>query len=379
MRIGVVAGEASGDALGATLIEAVRLRYPEAVFEGIAGPRMQALGARSLFPMETLSVRGYLEVLRALPTLLSIRRQLIRHFLASRPDLFVGIDAPDFNLALEKQLKRAGIPTLQMVAPTVWAWRANRLPAIRQAVSGVLSVFPFERPIFEKAGIPITDIGHPLAQQIPERIDRAAARQHLAPGNAAPVVALLPGSRLSELEFHAQLFVDTAARLKQRFPQARFLVPLVNRQTLARFEQVLSRAPRDSGITMLEGQAREALSAADVALVASGTATLEAALLKCPMVITYRLSALTAWLVRRRATTRFFGLPNIILDEAVVPEVIQEAATPEILAQCLTRLLDDPAARQAMVQSFERLHRLLRADSHQGILKGIARALQHAP
>ncbi|MHB8353790.1 MAG: lipid-A-disaccharide synthase [Burkholderiales bacterium] len=378
MRIGVVAGEASGDALGATLIEAVRMRYPDAVFEGIAGPRMQALGAHSLFPMEALSVRGYLEVLRALPNLLWIRWQLIRHFLASPPDLFVGIDAPDFNLNLEKHLKRAGIPTLQMVAPTVWAWRANRLPAIREAVSGVLSIFPFERPIFERAGIPITDIGHPLAQQIPERLDRVAARQGLALGNAAPIVALLPGSRVSELAFHAQLFVDTAILLKRRFPQARFLVPLVNAQTRARFEQVLSRAPGDLDMAVLEGQAQEVLCAADVALVASGTATLEAALLKCPMVITYRLSALTAWLVRRRATARFFGLPNIILDEAVVPELIQEQATPAILAARLSQLLNDPAAQQAMVQSFERLHRLLHADSHQGILKGIAQALAHA-
>ena len=379
MRIGVVAGEASGDALGATLIEAVRMRYPDAVFEGIAGPRMQALGARSLFPMETLSVRGYLEVLRALPTLLSIRRQLIRHFLASPPDLFVGIDAPDFNLTLEKRLKRAGIPTLQMVAPTVWAWRANRLPAIREAVAGVLSIFPFERPIFEQAGIPITDIGHPLAQQIPEAVDHAAARQSLALGDASPVVALLPGSRISELDYHAQLFVDTAVLLQRRFPRARFLVPLVNRQTREQFEQVLQHALQPPDVVLLEGRAQEALAAADVALVASGTATLEAALLKCPMVITYRLSALTAWLVRQRATARFFGLPNIILDEAVVPEVIQEEATLENLAGRLAALLDDPAARAAMVQSFERLHRLLRADSHQGILKGVAQALQHAP
>ncbi len=379
MRIGVVAGEASGDALGATLIEAVRMRYTEAVFEGIAGPRMQALGAHSLFPMEMLSVRGYLEVVRALPRLLSIRRQLIRYFLASPPDLFVGIDAPDFNLALEKQLKRAGIPTLQMVAPTVWAWRANRLPAIRDAVTGVLSIFPFERPIFERAGIPITDIGHPLAQQIPEQTDRAAARRTFGDGCATPIVALLPGSRISELEFHAQLFVDTAALLRLHFPQVRFLVPLINQQTRNLFEQVLRRAPQHLDIQLLEGRAHEVLAGADVALVASGTATLEAALLKCPMVITYRLSALTAWLVRRRATSRFFGLPNIILDQPVVPEMIQENATPEILAARLTELLTDPAARYAMVQSFERLHHLLRADSHQGILKGIAQALQHAP
>ena len=378
MRVGVVAGEASGDALGVTLIEAIRMRYPDATFEGIAGPGMQALGARTFYPMETLSVRGYLEVLKALPALLRIRRKLIRHFLSRPPDLFVGIDAPDFNLALEKRLKQAGIPTLQLVAPTVWAWRANRMPAIRESVTGILSIFPFEKPIFEKAGIPITDIGHPLAQQVPEQIDRAQAREALGLPSGGPFIALLPGSRISELEFHARLFVETATMVGRRLPGARFLAPFIDARTRALFEAALGRVSDAPDVRMVEGRAHDVLAAADAALVASGTATLEAALFKCPMVITYRLSAFTAWLARRRGVSGFVGLPNIILNQAVVPELIQEQATPEALAESLVQLLRDEGRRDTMVAAFHRLHRLLRVDSHEGILQGVARALQDA-
>lgn len=377
MRVGVVAGEASGDALGATLIEAIRRRYPEAVFEGIAGPMMQSMGATSLFPMERLSVRGYLEVLRALPELLAIRRKLLRHFLDNPPDLFVGIDAPDFNLALEEKLKQAGIPTLQMVAPTVWAWRAGRLPGIRRAVNGVLSIFPFEKPLFEQAGIPVTYVGHPLASGIPEMRDSVAARRLLGLPEDRRLVALLPGSRMSELSFHAALFVDTAIRLQQRFPDVGFVVPLIDDRTRAVFQHALDCANERLDIRLVAGQARSVLTAADVALVASGTATLEAALCKCPMVITYRLSGLTAWLVRRKGLTRFVGLPNIILGEAVVPELIQEQATGPLLEHALAGLLENLERRQLMQQAFSRLHHLLRADSLAAILQGVERVLGH--
>jgi len=377
MRIGVVAGEASGDALGANLIRAVRAHYPQAVFEGVAGPHMMALGAQSLFPMEALSVRGYWEVLRSLPHLLFIRRQLTQYFLSNPPDLFVGIDAPDFNLTLEKNLKLAGIPTVQMVAPTVWAWRANRLPKIREAVTELLTTFPFEKAIFERAGIPVTDIGHPLAQQLAAPINQTGARQRLQLGRAAPVIALLPGSRMSELEFHAQLFVETAGLLKRYFNDAIFLVPLINAQTRAVFESAVRRSGRDSNIKILHGQAHDVLAAADAALVASGTATLEAALLKCPMVVTYRLSAFTAWIVRRRKTSQFVALPNIILDRAVVPEMIQEDATPEILAAKMAEVITNPVLRSSMLEAFAELQRMLYQDSEACILAGIERALSH--
>ncbi len=384
MHVGVVAGEASGDALGESLIQAIRSRYPAATFEGIAGPRMQALGARSLFSMETLSVRGYVEVLRALPRLLWIRRGLRHRFLqaATRPDLFVGIDAPDFNLGLARTLKQAGIPTLQMVAPTVWAWRANRLPLIRESVHGVLSIFPFERPLFEQAGIPLFDIGHPLAWQIPEQGDRAGVRARWGLAPEAVVVALLPGSRRSELDFHVPLFVDTARQLQAQLGAVQFLVPLLGSEAIQRFCQLAKgRLGADDTLSLpaqplvkfrfLPGQAHAVFQAADVALVASGTATLEAALWKCPLVITYRLSPLTAWMVRRRVVSRFVGLPNIILDRAVVPELLQEQATAPALATALAHLLHNAPARQAMVSAFATLHARLRADTNAGVLQAL--------
>lgn len=409
MRVGVVAGEASGDALGESLIQAIRTQYPAATFEGIAGPRMQALGARSLFPMEALSVRGYVEVLKSLPRLLYIRWRLRRHFLgdSGRPDLFVGIDAPDFNLGLARMLKRAGIPTLQMVAPTVWAWRADRLPLIRESVHGVLSIFPFERPIFESAGIPLFDIGHPLAWQIPEQGDRAGVRAHLGIAPSAVLVALLPGSRRSELDFHVPLFVETARQLQARLGAIQFLVPLLGDEAMSHFCQLAGGQLEPGGILclplhqgssaaggslstgsagadplqlrFLPGQAHAAFQAADVALVASGTATLEAALWKCPMVITYRLSALSAWMVRRRVVSRFVGLPNIILERAVVPELLQEQATAPALAQALAHLLENAGARQAMVSAFATLHARLRADTAQGVLQALNQVCRPVP
>ncbi|WP_297458586.1 lipid-A-disaccharide synthase [Ferrovum sp.] len=379
MRIGVVAGEASGDMLGEALMNAMRQRYPEAIFEGIAGPRMQALGARSLFPMEALSVRGYWEVLRALPRLLWIRRQLRRHFLSHPPDFFVGIDAPDFNLGLEKALKRGGIPTLQMVAPTVWAWRAERLPKIRAAVSGILSIFPFEAPIFEQAGIPLTYIGHPLVHLLPPP-DRARARAALDPTGSGSWIALLPGSRMSELEYHGRLFLETALRLQRDFPQSRFAVPLINEGTRDYFQRLL-REPAYASlpVTVFEEDATRILAGAEVALVASGTATLEAALLECPQILTYRLSGLTAWLVRRKGMNGCVGLPNIILGRAVVPEILQEQATPERLAEELGNLLRDAGRRADMRQSFREVRRRLQADTMGALVRGVEGVLAHAP
>ncbi len=379
MRIGVVAGEASGDMLGEALMNAVRQRYPEAIFEGIAGPRMQALGARSLFPMESLSVRGYWEVLRALPRLLWIRWQLRRHFLRHPPDLFVGIDAPDFNLGLEKALKDECIPTLQMVAPTVWAWRAGRLPGIRAAVSGILSIFPFEAPIFEQAGIPLTYIGHPLVHRLLPP-NRAQARAALDPGWSGPWIALLPGSRISELDYHGRLFLETALRLQRDFPQHRFAVPLINAGTRACFQRLL-REPAYASlpVTVFEEDALRILAGAEVALVASGTATLEAALLECPQVLTYRLSGLTAWLVRRKGVKGFVGLPNIILGRAVVPEILQEQATPDRLAEELGNLLRDAERRADMRRSFQEVRQRLQADTVNALLQGVEGVLTHAP
>lgn len=378
MRIGVVAGEASGDQLGEALIGAVRTRYPEAQFEGIAGPRMMAMGAVSWYPMEALAVRGYAEVLSSLPRLLWIRHRLRQHFLAHPPDCFVGIDAPDFNLGLERSLKEAGIPTLQLVAPTVWAWRPERLSAIGRSVSGLLSIFPFEKPLFEQAGIPLTYVGHPLVQRLPA--PAAGAKSTLTPGDGTTTwVALLPGSRRSELKYHGNLFLEVAYRLHQDFPQVRFAVPLINPLTRQQFERQRS-APRYANLPLevFEEDGARVLASAELALVASGTATLEAALLECPTILTYRLSGITAWLFRRKRVSPFVGLPNIILGREVVPEILQEEATPERLTEALAELLRNPEKRAVMRCDFRQIRQLLQADTAGEMLRGLE-SVCHAP
>jgi lipid-A-disaccharide synthase len=372
-RVAIVAGEASGDLLGAALVRAVKSRYPGTEFHGIAGPRMIAAGARTLVPMEKLSVRGYVEALRSLPELLRIRRSLGAQLLADRPDLFIGVDAPDFNLGLEARLRRAGIPAVHYVSPSIWAWRAGRLPAIGRAVDRVLTLFPFEAAIYDKAGIPATYVGHPFADEMPLVPDRAEARSQLRVGPAATAVALLPGSRQSELESHADLFIDTALRLAQRRPGTRFLVPLATRQTRDYFESRLyAREAQALDLTILFGHARLALQAADAALVASGTATLEGALARCPMVITYRVPAITARLMRRKGLVPWVGLPNILAGEFIVPELLQEHATPANLEQALANWLDHKGARARLRERFEAIHAQLRCGNDERVAQALA-------
>lgn len=374
MRIGIVAGEASGDYLGAELIRALKLRWPHLEFEGIAGPKMQAEGARSLYPMEALSVRGYLEVIRHLPRLLRIRKELAAHFELNPPALFIGVDAPDFNLGLSRRLKKTGITTVQCVAPTVWAWRKERLPSIKKAVNAVLAIFPFEPALFERAGIPTRWIGHPIASELPHPPNRTAAREALKISGTDPVIALLPGSRISELKFHAELFVKTAKRLHQKFPKIRFLVPLATRQTYDLFNEAMWRTESEGAvpITLMHGHATQAMTASDLALVASGTATLEAALCGCPMVVTYRLSSITARMVRARKHLPFVSLPNILVNDWLVPEILQEDATPENLARALANLLADGKARHTLEERFLELHGSLITDTPKAICDALA-------
>jgi len=362
VRVAIVAGEASGDLLGAALIRALRARWPGLEFEGIAGPKMEAEGARSLYPMEKLAVRGYVEVLKSLREILAIRRGLARRLLARKPDLFIGIDAPDFNLALEARLKAAGVPTVHYVSPSIWAWRPERIRTIGRSVDRMLVMFPFEEPIYREAGIGVDYVGHPLADAMPLVPDRAEARSQLRLPPSAVPVALLPGSRVSELELHADLVIETARRLAAARPELRFFVPLATRETRELFERRLyEREARELPITVLFGHARLALQAAEVALVASGTATLEAALARCPMVVTYRVKPLTHWLVKRKAILPYFSLPNVLCGEFVVPELLQGDATPENLAQALLNWLDNRVARERVRRRFEALHRSLAA------------------
>ena len=362
--IGIVAGEASGDALAATLIEAVRARHPGVRFAGIAGPRMQAAGCEAWYPLESLSVRGFVEVVGRLPELVRMRRALASRLLAERVPVFVGVDAPDFNLGLEARLKRRGVRTVHFVSPSVWAWRRERVARIGRSVDRMLALFPFEPPIYADAGVPVTFVGHPLAQKAATRASRRLAREQLRLGLAAPVFALLPGSRASELEMHGELLLETAELLHAARPDARFLVPLATRPTRDRFEAAMHRrGASELPLTILYGHAGEALRAADVGIVASGTATLEAALARCPHVIFYRLSALTARIVQRKLLLPWVGLPNVLAGRFVVPELLQEHATAGNLAQAALNLFDDTVTRRRVEALFAGFASALNADT----------------
>ena len=351
--IGIVAGEASGDLLGSELIAALREFLPELEVVGIGGPRMEAAGMDVWFPLEKLAVRGYFEVLRHYLEIVGIRRKLRRRLIADPPDLFIGIDAPDFNLDLELRLKARGIPTVHYVSPAIWMWRHERLHKIKRAVSKMLTLFPFEEPLYRQAGIDVAFVGHPLIDMLAQVPRAGAAREQLKLPSAPPVFALLPGSRQSELRYMADLFIQTAKLIAARLPQALFLVPLTTRETRAMFEDALYH--NDAGglpLTIMFGHAQEAMAAADVVLVASGTATLEAALLCKPMVITYKMPRASYWLLRGKGYLPYYGLPNILAGEFVVPEFIQDDATPRNLAQALLNLLADNPLRDRLERRF---------------------------
>jgi lipid-A-disaccharide synthase len=363
VRIGIVAGEASGDLLGSHLISALKSKRPDLEFVGIAGPKMMALGAHSLFPMEKLSVRGYIEVIRHLYGLLKLRRQLLNHFLNNPIDLFIGIDAPDFNFWLEKKLKNKGIKTIHYVSPSIWAWRKNRLHKIRQAVSHMLALFPFEPALYEQAGIPVTYVGHPLADILPIEPDVTAARDGLKLKPSALVIAMLPGSRQSEVEQHADLFIKTAKLIYAEQPNALFLVPLITRETRQIFELAIFHEPEALPIQILFGHAHDAMTAADVVIVASGTATLEAALLKKPMVITYRMPKLSWFLLKGMRLQPYVGLPNILAAKFVVPELLQDESTPQKLAAATLKLVTDTSYAAEIKAEFTAIHHSLRQNT----------------
>ncbi len=349
----MVAGETSGDMLGALLIKSLTNADLQADFYGIAGPRMQAAGARSLYPMDTLSVRGYVEVLGSLRRILNIRKDLRRRISARPPRCFIGVDAPDFNLPLEARLRRKGIPTVHFVSPSFWAWRPKGIERVRKSANHTLLIFPFEESLYAKAGVPATYVGHPLAHALPEP-NRLAARQMLGLNPGGRYIALLPGSRPSELAAHAELFLETARILLDRHPDATFLVPMASRETRRQFEEALYKTglAETLPLRMLYGHGHDALQAADAALVASGTATLEALLMDCPHVITYKVPWLTYQLMKRKALLPWVGLPNILAGKDVVPELLQDRATPLNLADAMDRLLGDASLREAQSLEF---------------------------
>ena len=364
LRIAMVAGEASGDLLASHLIEALRARLPNAVFYGVGGPKMLGQGFKAWYPLEKLAVRGYAEVLRHYREISAIRRDLKRRLLAEPPDVFIGIDAPDFNLALEKSLKQRGIPSVHYVSPSIWAWRGKRIHQIGAAVSRILALFPFEPALYEKQGIPVSYVGHPLADLLPVDDGRDGARLLLGLAAQQPVFALLPGSRQSEVQYMAATFIETARLIQQRLPNALFLVPLATRETRLLFETALYHCnARELPIRLLFGHAHEAMMASDAVLVASGTATLEAALLKRPMAIAYKMSPWSHRLMRRMGYLPYVGLPNVLAGKFVVPEFIQDDATPENLAQALLNLYDDKTTCARIGDVFREIHLQLKQNT----------------
>ncbi|MBI5429018.1 MAG: lipid-A-disaccharide synthase [Nitrosomonadales bacterium] len=375
--VGIVAGEASGDLLGSHLMAALKEARPEIQFIGVGGPRMKSVGMEVLFPMEKLAVNGYVEVLKHYRELVGIRRKLRAHFLVQRPDVFIAVDAPDFNLDLELALKQHGIPTVHYVSPSIWAWRGERIHKIKRAVTHMLALFPHEPELYRKEGVPVDYVGHPLADLLPEFPKRDEMRETMRIPLKAKVFAFLPGSRQGEVKRLAHTYIETAKLILKQLPEARFLVPLVSRETRGIFEQALYDCEAlDLPITMLFGHAQDAMIAADGVLVASGTATLEAALLKRPMVITYRLNALTWWLMKRKGYLPYYGLPNILCGRFVVPELMQDDATPEKLSGALLDLVNDKDAVAQLEQTFLELHRTLRQNTAQ---KAAAAILPYLP
>jgi lipid-A-disaccharide synthase len=364
LRIALVAGEQSGDQLGAGLIRELRQRAPTAEFMGICGPRMAAEGCERWAHSEKLAVMGLFEVLSHLPSLLRVRATARRRLLEERPDVFVGIDAPEFNLGLARQLRAAGLRTVQYVSPQVWAWRRGRVRTIAQAVDLVLCLLPFEQEFYAEAGVHAEFVGHPLADQIPLTPDQAGARSQLSLGSG-PVLAILPGSRLGEVSRLGADFAATIATLAQQRPELQFVAPMASAAVRARFEAALAHHASSVAVRVLDGQAQVALAAADVVLVASGTATLETMLSKRSMVVAYRLSALTSWLVRgfNLMKAPYFAQPNLLAGRIVVPELFQEQVTAQALGDALLAQLDDRSGREALAALFTDLHLKLRRNA----------------
>ncbi|WP_017254028.1 lipid-A-disaccharide synthase [Pseudomonas tolaasii] len=357
LRIALVAGEASGDILGAGLMRALKAQYPAVEFIGVGGPLMQAEGLTSYFPMERLSVMGLVEVLGRLRELLARRKLLIKTLIEEKPDVFIGIDAPDFTLNIELKLRQAGIKTVHYVSPSVWAWRQKRVLKIREGCDLMLTLLPFEARFYEEKGVPVRFVGHTLADAIPLQADRTAARAELGLPDG-PLVALMPGSRGGEVGRLASVFFDAAERLQALKPGVRFVLPCASPQRRAQIETLLQG--RNLPLTLLDGQSHLALAACDAVLIASGTATLEALLYKRPMVVAYRLAPLTFWILKRMVKSPYISLPNLLAQRLLVPELLQDDATPEALAQTLLPLID---GGEEQTRGFDDIHRTLRRDA----------------
>ena len=380
--IAIIAGEVSGDILGAGLIHALKARYPHAKFIGIGGERMIAEGFETLFDMEELSVMGLVEVLKHLPRLLKIRRSIIEQLSALKPDVFIGIDAPDFNLDVELKLKQQGIKTIHYVSPSVWAWRQKRVYKIAAATNLVLAFLPFEKAFYDRFNVPCRFIGHTMADAIPLKPNREEACQLLNLDSTQRYVAMLVGSRGSEVEFLSEPFLQTAQLLHQRYPDVKFLVPLINQKRRQQFEQIKQRVAPELDMILLDGNARAAMIAAEATLLASGTAALEAMLCKSPMVVGYRMKPFTYFLAKRLVKTKYISLPNLLADEMLVPELIQEDCNPTKLAEKLSLYLsEDKSAvqtRHVLLQRFAELHQMIQCNADQQAAQAVIDLLEQS-
>lgn len=362
LKIAIVAGEASGDILAAGLIKQLKIRFPHATFEGIAGPKMQAQGCQSLFDMEELSVMGLVEVLSRLRRLMFVRKSMLNHFLAEPPDVFIGVDAPDFNLGLELKLKKHGIKTVQYVSPTVWAWREKRIFKIAKATNLVLSIFPFEKQLYDKHNIPCEFVGHTMADDIPIKPDKQKARHALQLKENAIVLAVLPGSRKREVDTLLDVFIQSCLLLKSDVAELKVLIPVVNRQRKDQVDEYIQIHKPDLCIQVVIGHAREVMIASDAVLLASGTATLEAMLCKKNMVTAYKLSGITYQMMKRLYKAKYFALPNVLANEKLIPELLQDDVTPETISKLLLPMLTTQNAedQKVLINKFEIIHELLK-------------------
>ncbi|KEA53114.1 MULTISPECIES: lipid-A-disaccharide synthase [Mangrovibacter] len=376
LTIAMVAGETSGDILGAGLIKALKARHPDARFVGVAGPRMQAEGCEVWYEMEELAVMGIVEVLGRLPRLLHVRADLTRRFSELRPDVFVGIDAPDFNLTLEERLKQRGIRTVHYVSPSVWAWRQKRVFKIGRATDIVLAFLPFEKAFYDRYSVPCRFIGHTMADAMPLDPDKLAARKTLGLDPQARCLALLPGSRHAEVSMLSADFIATAQLLRKRWPNLEVVVPLVNAKRRAEFEEIKQRVAPDFPLHLLDGQAREAMVASDAALLASGTAALECMLAKCPMVVGYRMKPFTFWLAKRLVKTQYVSLPNLLAGRELVPELLQDECQPEKLAQALIPMLEGGDESKHLHDTFRALHEQIRCNADEQAAQAVLELVQ---
>ncbi len=372
MRIAMVAGETSGDMLGAGLVKSLKERYPDAEFEGIGGPLMQAHGFNSFVPMERLSVMGLVEVLGRLFELLKVRRDLIKHWIANPPDVFIGIDSPDFTLTLEEKLRAAGIKTVHYVSPSVWAWRQKRVLKIERAVDLMLTLFPFEARFYEQHDVPVKFVGHHLADKIPFETPIAPAREILGLDASGPVVCLMPGSRGSEVQRLGELFLRTAELMRRRRPELQFIIPAASVERRNQIEALLADYPVNLPVKVVLGQSHTCMAAADAILLASGTATLEAMLLKKPMVVSYIVAPLTYHILKRLVTQEYLSLPNLLAGRELVPEYIQHEATAEHLSAALLVRLEDSDAAHQLHETYLFIHRQLKRDADHEAAAAIA-------